>query len=292
LDDEMKILVRKAKTVSIISDGWSNIRNDHLVNFVVVIPFTKPILFKAIDTSGISQTGECIYKDIKQVIDEIGPEKVSSVVTDNAANMQAAWELIEDNYPGIFANGCAAHVLNLLVKDILEIEEYEKTLQEAVDVTKFIKYRGALSKEFRTIQAPLGCKRFLSIPVKTRWYTQYHCVKNVLDNRQTLTLLCLPEEFSAKYSKIDAGKQFISLVKDDNFWISVGKLAKILKPICDGIGLMEKDNCVASDTYTLFLELLAEPVVMGNEEILDLIKDRWAFLHTESMGFSYFLDPR
>ena len=34
----MKILVEKAPVVSIVSDGWSNIRNDHLVNFVVTIP--------------------------------------------------------------------------------------------------------------------------------------------------------------------------------------------------------------------------------------------------------------
>ena len=40
------------------------------------------------------------------------------------------------------------------------------------------------------------------------------------------------------------------------------------------------------------MELLAEPVFKENEEIPDLIKDRWAFLHTESMGFAYFLDPR
>ena len=46
----------------------------------------------------------------------------------------------------MFANGCAAHVLNLLVKDILQISAYEETLRHAVEVSKFIKARGALSK--------------------------------------------------------------------------------------------------------------------------------------------------
>ena len=192
--------------------------------------------------------------------------------------MQAAWKLIEANYPTIFANGCGAHVLNLLVKDILEINEYEKTLQEAVDITKFIKSRGALGKVFRTIQASLSCKRFLSLSVKTRWYTQYHCVKNVLDNRETLTLICLQTTLVKKYSGLDC-EQFIAHVRVDDFWIRLENLANILKPVCDGIGLMEKDNCVASDIYRLFLSLLAEPVFKKNQAILDLINERWNFLH-------------
>jgi hypothetical protein len=29
-----------------------------------------------------------------------------------------------------------------------------------------------------------------------------------------------------------------------------------------------------------------------NSHIFDLVNDRWAFLHTESMRFAYFLDPK
>jgi hypothetical protein len=149
LENEMRIIVENAPVVSIVSDGWSNIRNDHLVNFVVIIPNCKPILYKAIETTEISQTGEAIYQELHKVIQEIGAEKVCSVVTDNASNMKAAWKLIKKEYPTMFANGCAAHVLNLLVKDILQISDYEETLRHAVEVSKFVKARGALSKEFR-----------------------------------------------------------------------------------------------------------------------------------------------
>ena len=49
----------------------------------------------------------------------------------------------------MFVNRCAGHVLNLLVlfKDILQICAYEETLRHAVEVSKFIKARGALSKD-------------------------------------------------------------------------------------------------------------------------------------------------
>ena len=294
LDEEMKILVEKAPVVSIVSDGWSNIRNDHLVNFVVTIPNCKPILYKAIETTEISQTGEAIYQELKKVIQEIGPEKVCSVVTDNASNMQAAWNLIEKEYPFMFANGCAAHVLNLLVKDILQISAYEETLRNAVDVSKFIKARGALCKEFRNIQAQSSSikkKRFLSLPVETRWYTQYQCLKNVLDNRETLSMICVTNVFRKKYSKIESARSFKSLIENDEFWTNLQKLALILKPICDGIGVMEKDRGFLSDVYKTFLNLLSHSALQ-DKNVRDLVEDRWNFIHTEAMGFAYLLDPR
>lgn len=38
--------IRKAKCYSIVTDGWSNIRNEHIINFIVVIPNEKPIFYK------------------------------------------------------------------------------------------------------------------------------------------------------------------------------------------------------------------------------------------------------
>jgi hypothetical protein len=33
-------------------------------------------------------------------IDEVGTHKVASIVTDNAANMRAAWKILSERYPG------------------------------------------------------------------------------------------------------------------------------------------------------------------------------------------------
>ena len=68
-----------------------------------------------IDCDGDSQTSQQIATDLLRVIDEIGVEKVNSVVTDNDSSMRGAWSIIEAKYPHIFCNGCAEHVLNLLI---------------------------------------------------------------------------------------------------------------------------------------------------------------------------------
>ena len=53
-------------------------------------------------------------KCIIDVIEEIGPSKVTGLCTDNAANMKRAWNEVKDTYPHIHAYGCLAHALHFV----------------------------------------------------------------------------------------------------------------------------------------------------------------------------------
>jgi hypothetical protein len=46
-------------------------------------------------------------------------------VTDNVVNMKAAWSKVEEPYPPITPIGCAAHALNLLLKDNIALKTRE-----------------------------------------------------------------------------------------------------------------------------------------------------------------------
>ena len=54
----------------------------------------------------------------ESIIEEVGAGKVSALVTDGAANMLAAHELVKKDYPRIQTIRCASHVLNLIAKDV------------------------------------------------------------------------------------------------------------------------------------------------------------------------------
>lgn len=105
--------------LTLISDGWTNVRGDHIVNFLVKAPGHSAIFFKSFNTSGITQNTDAIVAAISGIIEELGAGKFTAVVTDNAPVMRAAWELLEEQYPNISCFGCAAHALNLLIKDLL-----------------------------------------------------------------------------------------------------------------------------------------------------------------------------
>ena len=133
--------LRSATCYSITSDGWSNIKGQHMVNFIVHVPNQKPFFLKKVSTVGIPQTSISIAAEIIKVIEELGPDKCVGVVTDNASNMQGAWKIIEEKYSKIYCNGCASHVMNLLIRDICESDIWKDIMASIQKVCLFVKSR-------------------------------------------------------------------------------------------------------------------------------------------------------
>jgi hypothetical protein len=80
--------------VSIVSDGWTDIKNKPLINVIASNSVGSCFLY-AEDFSGVEKTGSAIAEFLLKAIDEIGPANVMQVVTDNASNCKAAGKEIE-----------------------------------------------------------------------------------------------------------------------------------------------------------------------------------------------------
>ena len=86
--------IAASDSVGLMCDGWSNIRNEYIINFVVSQP--KPMFWKSFHTDLQSHKEEYIAIEILKVIEELESEcgkMVFVVVTDNASNMKNAWRL-------------------------------------------------------------------------------------------------------------------------------------------------------------------------------------------------------
>jgi hypothetical protein len=75
---------------------------------------------------------------VEKRIDAIGRDKVVQIVTDNGANFKAAGKLLERKIPHLFWTPCAAHCLDLMLKDNGKIREFKKCISHARQVTTFI----------------------------------------------------------------------------------------------------------------------------------------------------------
>ncbi|CDQ62404.1 unnamed protein product [Oncorhynchus mykiss] len=95
------------------------------------------IFYKSTDTRDNRQTGLYIADELKAVINDLGPQKVFGLVTDNAANMTAVWSKAEGSYPHITPIGCAAHSLNLLLKDIMALKTMDTLYKRAKEMVRF-----------------------------------------------------------------------------------------------------------------------------------------------------------
>lgn len=103
-DEYRKMLFKKIETSKgfvLASDGWTSVRTEHLVNFIVLIPGHKPLYFKSVNTSGLQMNAETQKKLIVDAATELGISKWIGVIVDNAYVMQVAMEMIEKEFPQV-----------------------------------------------------------------------------------------------------------------------------------------------------------------------------------------------
>jgi hypothetical protein len=135
-------------------------------------------------------------------------------------HLQNSWEIIETEFPWVFCQGCAAHLYNLLIKDILQEPEFAILLRQATDCALFVKYRQAVLRKYKLLMEPMGVVRGLSIPVDTRWYTQYHCMNNLVLAKQIVMAIKEDDPLMAsiKGQQLEKKEKFMETVIEPSFW--------------------------------------------------------------------------
>ena len=91
------------------------------------------------DLSNNSHTSEFLSKEIKDVIDSIGSERIATIVSDNVANVRKAREIIVNEFPSIQNVQCIAHCINLLAGDIVKHKFADNLLKKVNTLVAFFK---------------------------------------------------------------------------------------------------------------------------------------------------------
>ncbi|GFZ08890.1 hypothetical protein Acr_20g0006980 [Actinidia rufa] len=92
---------RSTHGLSIASDGWSNLKNQQLIN-TMAMSGGRAVFVNGHDVSGMEKNGLNIAEFIFKAIDFVGPSNVVQVVTDNASHCKAAGAIIQEKHPHIF----------------------------------------------------------------------------------------------------------------------------------------------------------------------------------------------
>ena len=83
-------------------------------------PSRKEYLYQLSDLSDHSHTAEYLSSVIEKVINEIGVDRVSAIISDNASNVKKARELIQNKFQNIKNVHYIAHCINLIACDIVK----------------------------------------------------------------------------------------------------------------------------------------------------------------------------
>eukprot|EP00644_Phytophthora_capsici_P006750 jgi/Phyca11/561897/estExt2_Genewise1.C_PHYCAscaffold_80174 len=207
-----------------------------------------------------------VVDEIEAAVGKVG--FVAGVNTDNAKAMQRAWEILEDKR-GIICAGCGAHTLNLLLQDIGKLDIIKEVVEKAVRVATYFISRHLLLARLETERS-----------------------ERKRGSEPTQHVEATPPPAQSEYEIVE------EIVQDESFWKLGKQVIKLLAPIVKAIGLLEADGCSSGMTYWCFVHLLKkavyrEPMFLADtaSRIVELINDRWNFLHTDAMAIAFLLDP-
>eukprot|EP00253_Pinus_taeda_P002383 PITA_02383 len=124
--------------VTIVSDGWTDTRRRLLINIIATSP-KGAMSIKAEDCSGEVKDAQFIVDVIIKAIEQIGPNRVVQVITDNAPVCKATSLIIKGRYDHIFWTPCIVRNLNMILEEIDNKVSWIKELTgEAREIVKFI----------------------------------------------------------------------------------------------------------------------------------------------------------
>ena len=106
-DKQINAFLSQAETITVTTDGWSSLRNESVLNYLVMNSMRESVLLGANEIHD-SHTAENLYRDFTNaVIDRVTAaavayqiqtviflHKIAAVVTDSASNVTAMRKLI------------------------------------------------------------------------------------------------------------------------------------------------------------------------------------------------------
>ena len=76
------------------------------------------MFIKSMDVSAQVKDTALLCQLLYEFIQEIGPQHVVQVVTDNATNYVEAGRILMEEHPTLFWTPCAAHCIDLILEDM------------------------------------------------------------------------------------------------------------------------------------------------------------------------------
>ena len=181
--------------LTMISDGWSNVQNRPLINFLSVTP-EGAVFLGACDTSGEVKDSAYIAEKFGEQIEKVGADKVVQIITDSASNCVAARKLIAKKYPHTTCAPCAAHCVDLLLEDIGKLSWIASVIAEGHDVVKFITIHQSSLALFRS-----HSKLQLLKPGETRFATNVIMLQKLCECKDALQETVVSREYKQWLAK-------------------------------------------------------------------------------------------
>jgi hypothetical protein len=222
---------------SIMTDAWSDKKRRTIMN-VVTNCAEGTSFISSKEMSDVSHTSEVIFELVDKAIEDIGPDNVVQVVTDNASNNMGAKKLLHETRPQIFWTSCATHTINLMLQGIGNLPRFKKVIDLAKAFTIFV------YGHTRTLE----CMRYFTDgkeivrPGVTMFASNYLTLNSILEKKDRLRKMVVHSRWdSLKDVKSKKEKNATSTILNANFWKDVKLTIAVFEPLFKVLRLVDGD---------------------------------------------------
>ncbi|RLM69691.1 uncharacterized protein C2845_PM17G09330 [Panicum miliaceum] len=282
---------------TLMSDGWTDRRGHHLINFLVN-SLEGTFFLESVDASSEVHDQVMLTDLLEKKIMDIGVDKVVQAVIDNGANYKAAGKLLMERFPTLYWAPCAAHCLDLMLEDVAKLKEFKKPISRTRHVTTFIYRHGRLLSAMR--EKTNG--RDLVRPTATRFATTFLTLQSLYKHKDALRFLFTFEEWTGcKLAKTKAGKKVYDILLSREFWNSVEDCLRASLPLIIVLRVVNGDERPAMPEVDALMNHAKQKIKASFStenkrsllnKIIQIIESRWdRQMDTPLYGAALFLNP-
>ncbi|KAM0881724.1 hypothetical protein ACQ4PT_032771 [Festuca glaucescens] len=282
---------------TLMSDGWSDRRGRHLINFLVNSPEGTYFL-ESVDASSECQDARMIADLLEKRIEDVGKENVVQVVTDNGANYKAAGKLLMERIPTLYWSPCACHCLDLMLEDIGKLKEFKKPIARGRHVTTFIYRHGRILSLMRKATGGMDLVRSAA----TRFATSFLSLKSLVKHKQALRSLFTSQAWTGnKLAKTQAGLNVQDIILSAEWWHAVEDCLRASAPLLIVLRLADGDEVPAMPEIAALMKYAKERINQGFpqqnkqpllKKIMSIVDKRWENQMDHPLyGAALFLNP-
>lgn len=298
VQSQVQEAVGKADCVTIMcSSGWSKAKDTRTIIYIVTTP--EPLLYKCTKTKEQMHQSKFIAEQLKDIINEVGPQKVFTVVTDDAPEMTAAWGQVEEAFPHISAIGCTACGVQRLFDDVLAQPSVNALCTRAEQVVRYVTEQKMLAETFRCWQTTKtrnhrATGTTLVLPTSSDWTGVINMLNSLLEGQNSL-------QDMAVSPALDVEASFRATIKDAAFWKGLSSSQNLLYSIGNYISYMKREESTLSDVVDVFIQLrhyvgasLSESVLHSSEQkaVMASLDRCQEFCMKPIHAAAYMLDPK
>ncbi|KIJ59093.1 hypothetical protein HYDPIDRAFT_162797 [Hydnomerulius pinastri MD-312] len=208
------------------------------------------------DASRLSHTGEYIFESLDRIVTKIGPWRFCATSSDNTGNTQKARRLLCTKYPHILNLQDACHLLNLAIKAIALLPEFENVTHQIRAVLAFMSRSSYAMEHFDHKRNVLGITRGLEAVGDTRFGTLYWASRSVQRGLPAFRAIIEEESLGINISSLN--ELFTEGSSKLTFEFELSKLLSALGPWAKALKCLESAHVTADTIYFYWLAIMAQ----------------------------------